>query len=51
MPRSHGRQILGTRRQRYADTIVSGDADLLDLDPFRGIPILTPAVFVQHWSV
>jgi putative PIN family toxin of toxin-antitoxin system len=30
-----------------ADLIVSGDADLLVLDPFRGIPILTPASFVQ----
>jgi putative PIN family toxin of toxin-antitoxin system len=30
-----------------ADVIVSGDADLLVLDPFRGIAIITPAVFVQ----
>lgn len=30
-----------------ADLIVSGDADLLALDPFRGIPIVTPARFVQ----
>ena len=30
-----------------ADLIVSGDADLLALDPFRGIPILTPAAFLQ----
>lgn len=29
-----------------ADAIVSGDADLLALDPFRSIPILTPAKFV-----
>jgi predicted nucleic acid-binding protein len=28
-----------------ADVIVSGDADLLVLDPFRDIPILTPAIF------
>jgi putative PIN family toxin of toxin-antitoxin system len=28
-----------------ADVIVSGDADLLALDPFRGIPIMSPAVF------
>jgi hypothetical protein len=26
---------------------VSGDADLLALDPFRGIPIVTPAGFVR----
>jgi predicted nucleic acid-binding protein len=30
-----------------ADLIVTGDADLLALNPFRGIPIVTPAVFVQ----
>jgi putative PIN family toxin of toxin-antitoxin system len=30
-----------------ADLIVSGDADLLALNPFHGIPIVTPAVFVQ----
>lgn len=28
-----------------ADVIVSGDDDLLTLDPFRGIPIITPAAF------
>ena len=31
----------------HADQIVSGDADLLVLNPFRGIPIVTPARFVQ----
>jgi len=31
----------------HADLIVTGDADLLALNPFRGIPIVTPAVFVQ----
>ena len=31
-----------------ADVIVSGDGDLLDLNPFREIPILTPAAFVQR---
>ena len=30
-----------------ADSIVSDDADLLALNPFRGIPIVTPAPFVQ----
>jgi len=30
-----------------ADVIVSGDADLLVMDGFRGIPILTPAAFVN----
>src|SRR5271169_439814 len=31
----------------HADLIVSGDADLLALNPFRGVPIVTPAAFVQ----
>jgi uncharacterized protein len=30
-----------------ADLIVSGDRDLLALNPFRDIPIVTPAAFVQ----
>jgi putative PIN family toxin of toxin-antitoxin system len=30
-----------------AEVIVSGDGDLLDLNPFRGIPIVTPATFVR----
>jgi putative PIN family toxin of toxin-antitoxin system len=33
----------------HADLIVSGDADLLALNPFRGIPIVPPATFVQ-WN-
>ena len=31
-----------------ADIIVSGDADLLILNPFRDIPIVTPGTFVQR---
>lgn len=30
----------------HADLIISGDSDLLDLDPWRGIRILTPASYV-----
>ena len=30
-----------------ADVIISGDADLLVLDNFRSIPIVTPAAFGQ----
>jgi predicted nucleic acid-binding protein len=30
-----------------ADVIVTGDSDLLVLDPFQGIPIISPATFVQ----
>jgi uncharacterized protein len=31
-----------------ADVIVSGDADLLAINPFRGIPIITPAAFMEQ---
>jgi putative PIN family toxin of toxin-antitoxin system len=31
----------------HADLIVSGDSDLLALNPFRQIPIVTPAAFVR----
>lgn len=36
-----------------ASCIVSGDADLLDLSPFRGIPILTPREFLTDplWNL
>ncbi len=30
-----------------AEMIISGDFDLLVLDPFRGIPIIDPAAFVR----
>jgi predicted nucleic acid-binding protein len=30
-----------------ADLIISGDRDLLALDPFRSIPIITPAAFMR----
>ena len=29
-----------------ADVLVSGDGDLLELNPFRGIAILTPAAYI-----
>lgn len=31
-----------------ADMLVSGDADLLALNPFRGIPVVPAATFVQR---
>ena len=31
-----------------ADVIVSGDRDLLELNPFRGIAILTPAAYMDR---
>ena len=34
-----------------ADVIVTGDADLLALDPFRGIKIVTPADFTETLKV
>ena len=30
-----------------ADAIATGDGDLLDLDPFRGVRILSPAAILQ----
>jgi uncharacterized protein len=30
-----------------ADLIVSGDADLLVLNPFRDIPVVAPATFMR----
>jgi predicted nucleic acid-binding protein len=35
----------------HADAIISGDHDLLVLDTFRGIPIITPAAFVHTQSI
>jgi putative PIN family toxin of toxin-antitoxin system len=34
-----------------ASVIVSGDEDLLVLDPFHGVPILTPAAFLDAVGV
>jgi predicted nucleic acid-binding protein len=34
----------------HADCILTGDADLLVLNPFRGISIVNPATFVQGAS-
>ena len=31
----------------HADVLITGDSDLLALNPFRGVPIITPADFVQ----
>ena len=33
-----------------ADIIVSGDQDLLVLDPWRGVRVLSPAAFVALWD-
>jgi putative PIN family toxin of toxin-antitoxin system len=34
-----------------ADVIISGDADLLTLNTFHGIPIITPSAFVHAHAV
>ena len=31
-----------------ADLIITGDHDLLELDPFMGIPILSPAAYLAR---
>jgi putative PIN family toxin of toxin-antitoxin system len=31
-----------------ADLLITGDQDLLGLHPFRGIPILAPAEYLEH---
>jgi putative PIN family toxin of toxin-antitoxin system len=33
-----------------ADAIISGDRDLLELGTHEGIPILTPAQFLDEWD-
>jgi uncharacterized protein len=38
-------RVLEAAIEGDADYIVSGDTDLLDLDSFQGIPIITPAEF------
>lgn len=38
-------RVLEAAIEGAADYIVSGDADLLDLGSFRGIPIIRPAEF------
>lgn len=39
-------KLLETALAGGADCLVTGDRDLLEMDPFRGIPALTPAVFL-----
>lgn len=42
--------ILETALAGRADAIVSGDADLLALHPFNGVPILSPTDFLTSLS-
>jgi hypothetical protein len=46
MPRSEGRKILELAVNGASDLIPTGDADLLALNPFRGIGITSPADFL-----
>lgn len=41
--------VLATALAGRTDVIVSGDADLLALHPFQGIPVLNPAAFLE-WA-
>jgi uncharacterized protein len=41
-------KFLETAVAGQAEALVSGDEDLLTLDPFAGIPILQPAAFLQR---
>jgi predicted nucleic acid-binding protein len=43
----HDDKFLDLAVNGHADLIVSDDADLLTLNPFRDIPILTPTAFMQ----
>jgi predicted nucleic acid-binding protein len=43
----HDDKFLEVAVNGHADLIVSGDGDLLALNPFRNISIVTPAMFVQ----
>ncbi len=41
-------KILEVALNGHADLIITGDRDLLALHPFRSIPIVTPAAFVDN---
>ena len=40
-------QFLALARDSESDCIMTGDSDLLELNPWRGIPILRPAEFLS----
>jgi hypothetical protein len=39
-------KLLAVALSGETDCLITGDADLLALDPFEGLPILTPAAFL-----
>jgi len=46
----HDNKFLELAIDGQATTIVSGDADLLSLSPFRGVSILTPREFLSRFA-
>lgn len=42
-------KVLELAVNRAADAIVTGDADLLVLNPFRDIPVIAPADYIARW--
>jgi putative PIN family toxin of toxin-antitoxin system len=45
---SNDDKYLETALRGAADVIVTGDGDLLAMDPFEGIPIITPAAWLAR---
>jgi len=43
-------KLLETAIAGRADSLVTGDADLLELHPFRGVPIVTPSEFIEAFD-
>ena len=43
-------KMLETALMGDANCLVTGDLDLLDMSRFRGIPILSPAAFLDRWQ-
>lgn len=41
-------KFLGVALAGKADILITGDTDLLVLDPFEGLPIISPAQFLQE---
>ena len=41
--------ILEVATRGQVDVIITGDKDLLDLNPFEGIPILSPTGFIESF--
>ena len=42
-------KFLETALEGGADCLITGDGDLLEMSPFRDMPILTPAGFLAMW--